>query len=315
MKYLQQIITTGRLTLPIVVLLTALCWVGVYFVTPEPEALAGWSGRLLSFASYLLIGYILIRLNNTYALIRRRASVQSSFFLLFVTACPLLHAFYPANVATIMVLFAAFNLLKCYQSHRPMGNVLNTFMFLGVSSLIVPQFALFVPVFLVGVLIISTLNFKTFIAAILGWVIPYWFLFSYAYFTENMELFYRPFTAMATFQPLSLDNLDVAGLINIAYLFVVFLVSAFYFIINQSKEKISTRLYLSFISLLTFSIFLYILLQPAYALSMQLLLTTGVSVLAAHFFVLTNSRASNLFFICTLLGLLLLFGYNVWMLL
>jgi hypothetical protein len=56
-------------------------------------------------------------------------------------------------------------------------------------------------------------------------------------------------------------------------------------------------------------------LQPAQTFHLLPLLLIGVSILTGHFVVLTNSRASNVFFICALAGLILLFGFNVWMLL
>ena len=81
------------------------------------------------------------------------------------------------------------------------------------------------------------------------------------------------------------------------------------------EDKIRTRSYLHFLIFLTFCIFVYILLQPAQTFHLLPLLLIGVSILTGHFVVLTNSRASNVFFICALTGLILLFGFNVWMLL
>jgi len=40
------------------------------------------------------IGYFLIELNNTFAIIRMRASVQTSLYFLLITACPGMHLLY-----------------------------------------------------------------------------------------------------------------------------------------------------------------------------------------------------------------------------
>lgn len=96
------------------------------------------------------------------------------------------------------------------------------------------------------------------------------------------------------------------------YLFLLFIVSSVHCLVAGYEDKIRTRSYLHFLIFLTFCIFVYILLQPAQTFHLLPLLLIGVSILTGHFVVLTNSRASNVFFICALAGLILLFGFNVW---
>ena len=329
MKFFQQLITTGRFTLPIAIFLAIICWIVAYIFIPElPKtessyaiwqsvvpALPWWSGRVIGLLCTLIIGYFLIYLNNTYLLIRRRASVQTSIYLLFISACPLLHAFYPADIAAIMLLFAMYNLFKCYQCQYTAGYVLNSFVFLGLGSLIFPQYTFFALIFLIGVSSICGLGIKNFLAAILGWSIPYLFLLTYAYCTNQMELFRQPFIELTTFQAFSIENLYNLQWITYIYFFIVFLVTGIYTLVNKNRDKLSARIYLRFIILLTFSIFVYIFLQPMHAINLLMLLLACISIIAAHFFVLTNSKASNLFFIGVVIGLTLLFGFNiVWML-
>ena len=47
----------------------------------------------------------------------------------------------------------------------------------------------------------------------------------------------------------------------------------------------------------------------------MLLLMISNSILIGHFFVLTNSKSSNVFFIISLVSLTLLFAFNIWTLL
>lgn len=325
MKFFQQLITTGRFTLPIATFFAIICWIVVYIFIPElppqetsysiwqkvaPE-LPRWGERLLGLLCTLVIGYFLIYLNNTYLLIRRRASVQTSIYLLFISACPLLHASYPAGIAAFMLLLAMHNLFKCYQYQHTVGYVLNSFVFLGLGSLIIPQYTFFALVFLIGVSSICGLGIKNFLAAILGWSIPYLFLVTYAYYTNQMHLFCQPFIELTTFQSFNIENLYNRQWVTPLYFFIVFLVTGINTLVNKNKDKLSTRVYLRFIILLIFSIFIYIFLQPMHAIGLFTFLLAGISIVAAHFFVLTNGKASNLFFIGVVIGLILLFGFNI----
>ncbi len=327
MQYLQQTVTKGRYTLPLTVFLTCISWIGVYFLLPDipREAkqpfedilnayLPDWGVRLLSLLSYFAAGYFLIQFNNRYLLIQRRASLQTAIFLLFITACPMLHTNYMAGVATIFLLFAIYNLFKCYQSPSPMGYVTNAFVFVSFAGLLFPHLFLFVPVFLFGVSYIHNLSFRNFLAALLGLGVPIWLLWSYAFLTKEMELFYTPFQELIRFEPFRIESLQHESLATFFYFFIVFIISAAFCMTNANKDKISTRIYLRFIIAFVFCLFVYVILQPAQSTFLLPSIFTGVSILAAHYFVLTNSKASNLFFICTVIGLILLFGFNIWIL-
>lgn len=102
---------------------------------------------------------------------------------------------------------------------------------------------------------------------------------------------------------------------TLGYLLILFIASSAHCLAVGSKGKIRTRNYLQFLILLNFCIFVCIGLQPALAIHLMSFLFIGVGILAGHLFVLTNSRNSNQFFICALVGLFVLFGFNVWTLL
>ena len=151
---------------------------------------------------------------------------------------------------------------------------------------------------------------------LLGWVLPYWFLFGHAFFYNQMELFYRPFTELVTFgKPFDLQILQPWELAVLGYLLVLFIVSAAHCIIAGFEDKIRTRAYLQFLIDLNIFLFLLIALQPTYCANLLPLLMISSSILIGHFFVLTNSKTSNVFFIISLVSLILLFSFNIWTLL
>lgn len=173
---------------------------------------------------------------------------------------------------------------------------------------------LFIPIFWIGAYNFQSLHPKSFLASLIGWSVPYWFLLGHAFYYGQMETFYHPFRELASFSPVGFDFAPWEQA-TLGYLLILFIVSSAHCLVTGYEDKIRTRSYLQFLILMNFCIFVCIGLQPALTIHLMSFLLIGVSILAGHLFVLTNSRSSNLFFICALAGLFVLFGFNIWTLL
>ena len=177
-KRFQNRITAGRFTLPTAILISVSCWILTAVLLPETETqqsgyslwetfcdfcIPTWANRLFSFILYAVIGYFLIQLNNTFAIIRMRASVQTSVYFLLISVCPSLHMLYAGDLAAASFLVALFFLFKSYQQARPTGSLFHAFVFIGLGSLLFPQLMLFVPIFWIGAYNFQSLQPKKFL--------------------------------------------------------------------------------------------------------------------------------------------------------
>ena len=123
---LQGRITAGRFTLPVVIFTCIACWVLTSFLLPGLETkesayslwdivnIPAWGNRIVSFLLFAAIGYFLIELNNTFAIIRMRASVQTSLYFLLITACPGMHLLYAGDIAAVAFLISLYFLFKSF---------------------------------------------------------------------------------------------------------------------------------------------------------------------------------------------------------
>lgn len=328
-KRFQSRITAGRLTLPAAILISVACWLLSGVLLPDLQVhsneyplwqtfcdlcIPAWANRLAGFVLYALIGYFLIQLNNTFALIRMRASVQTSVYILLISVCPCIHTLYAGDLAAAAFLVALYFLFRSYQQARPMSSLFHAFAFIGLGSLLLPQTMLFIPIFWIGAYNFQSLHPKSFLASLIGWSVPYWFLLGHAFYYGQMETFYHPFRELASFSSVGFDFAPWEQA-TLGYLLILFIVSSAHCLVTGYEDKIRTRSYLQFLILMNFCIFVCIGLQPALTIHLMSFLLIGVSILAGHLFVLTNSRSSNLFFICALIGLFVLFGFNIWTLL
>ena len=189
-------------------------------------------------------------------------------------------------------LISLFFLFKSYQQPHPVSYIFHSFAFIGAGSLLFPQLLYFIPLWLIGAYSFQSLTIRSFCGAIIGISLPYWFLLGHAFFYGEMELFYQPFIELVHFQPIEFGkNLQLWELVTLIYLFILFIVSAAHCIVSGYEDKIRTRSYLHFLIFLNFCIFV------------------------GHLFVLTSSKTSNVFFIGSTIGLILLFCFNIWTLL
>ena len=333
-KKLQNQVTAGRFTLPVVILICTLCWVSTYFLFPDLMTaptqenlssfwqsardflLPGWAERIVSFLVYAVIGYFLIELNNQFGIIRMRASMQTAIYFLLVTACPEMHLLYAGDIAALAFLISIYFLFKSYQQSRAAGYLFYSFLFIGAGSILFPQLTVLSVLWLFEAYRFQALTPRSFCGALLGWLLPYWMLFGHAFFYNEMELFYRPFIELTIFGDVfNLQILQTWELAVLGYLLVLFIVSAVHCIAAGFEDKIRTRAYLQFLIDLTIFLFLLIAIQPNYCSDLLPLLMISCSILIGHFFVLTNSKSSNVFFIVSLVSLILLFAFNIWTLL
>lgn len=333
-RRLQGQVTAGRWTLPAAIFICTLCWVSTSFLLPQITMTTGeeggsslwqstralllpaWAEHITSFLIYAIIGYFLIELNNRFGIIRMRASVQTAVYFLLATVCPAMHLLYAGDLAAIAVLISIYFLFRSYQQSRAAGYLFYSFFFIGAGSIFFPQLTFFTVFWIFEAYRFQSLTLRSFCGALLGWTMPYWLLFGHAFFYNQMELFYRPFVELVTFENVfHLQILQPWEWATLGYLLVLFIVSAAHCIIAGFEDKIRTRAYLQFLIDLTLVLFLLILLQPQHCKDLMPTLMISCSILIGHLFVLTNSKTSNVFFIISLVGLILLYAFNIWTLL
>ena len=321
------------MTLPVVIFICLLSWtlVSLFFQSEIEAAQQTYTSYaffrqlgvpempthlqyLLGFPVYLLIAYTLTILNNTFALIRIRATVQTAVFLLFVTTCPMIYPLSESTLTSFCLLLSLYFLFKSYQQHSPIP-IFYAFFLLGTSCIFLPQMIYLTPMWLVGAACFQALNLRNLLGALAGITLPFWFLFAHAFFYNNMALFTGCFEEMIHFYPLSsLLTLPMWMITFCIFLAVVALISTIHIIAYSYEDKIQTRAYLLF--LIRFSVYLivFFLVQPVHGNTLLVTLTQVASILAAHFFLLTNNRSSNIIFIAVLISLLTLLVTNLWML-
>lgn len=328
-KRTQQKITMGKFVLPIVMLFSIAIWVLVYFYKPTSgiaqTSSPFWNlfvsylpqepfGKIMNIICYGVIGYFLIEFNNTFAIIRLRATIQTSIYFIVIAACPQLYPLHAGSIAVLFMTTSIYFLFQSYQVMRSSNLIFYSWLCLGIASILFPHFLYLIPLYIIGSYNFQSLNFKSFFAGIIGLLLPLWFLFAYAYYFCQTKTLYSLFEELCSFEPISIYALTYWQIATLAFLFIFFVIAMVHSLATGWQDKIRTRSYLNFFSLLEFFLFILILLQPHHFIVVVPLLLVGFSFLTGHFLALTKNRISNIYFIVSLVGLITLFLYNLWML-
>ncbi len=320
-KRIQNKVAESKLSLPLAliygILVFLVCWLGVQH------------GNLLSFAFLGVTTFLLMLLNNTYALIRifsRMVSCSFLFLSAMLLALPprgsasepatlLLDVPWGADLVQVCFIVFFILLFSTYQNKNAVGQVFTAFFCLGMASMAFPHIVFMLPMcwFLLAVYMLA-MSVKTFLASLFGFSVPYWFLSAYSVYTGRFMLVPHHFETIAVFG--QVGNVASLGLNRVAMLCWVVLLAltgAVHFLRYSYQDKIRTRMEYEAFMLTVFVITLFLVLQPQHFDTLMRLLMVVTAPLVGHFIALTHSKLSNISFLFMVLATLLLTAFNLWM--
>lgn len=326
----QSKVTAGRFTLPAAIVIAAISWAVAALLCPEADSLTTdpqwlrdlttdmlphWLLLTVSFLLHCGIGLFLINLNNTFALIRVRASVQSAVYFLLIAACPFMHEALSGLLCTACYLTALQLLFASYREEQTSGLLFHSFVLAGIASIIAPPYLLLAPLLWIGASSFYALNARSLAASVVGFAFPWWLLLGYSILAGDLTDFFSHVSEIQFFRPIGTGFGAIPGA-ALLFMFLLFAVSAVHCIVAGYEDKIRTRTYLYFLIFLGLALYIYVFLQPFLFVSFCPMLLCITGILTGHLFALTNSRLSNAFFIFSLTGTLALFLFNlIWTLL
>lgn len=297
MGRLQNKIAGSVLTLPIcVVVAIALWWLpGRAF-----SVRCSW-GLILC----LLTTYVVMETNAQQRIIRIRTRMMSCVWIILTACLAFMHPLDKPIIAASCLCVSYILLFRLYQLHRPQATAFHVFLMLGIGSFFAPvMLPMAVPFFLYIAIFLRSLTRKGFMAGILGLIVPYWCYAVWCFVTGDIGSFVTRLTEMAQFELPSLESLTELPFVwqvSASFIFLLGIVSIIHYLRTNYDDKIRVRMILYIYTTQTLLLMAYLVLQPAHYPTTMALLVASASPLIAHYFALTRSILSNLFFILSLL--------------
>ena len=294
---------TGRFTLPVVILICLLLWGSTF---------QEWN-ELISLGVTIIIGYVFIETNTTFNLIRTRTSMPVCLYWLIATALFFLHPFEWTNLVPLVFILATYQLFHSYESVSSSPFIFHSFLFIGLGSIAFPQLLYMVPMLWGSMIPFRAISIKSFFASIIGLMTPYWFIFGYALYFNEMHILLTPLREAAHLYPIDYSHLTLPEIASWGFITLLLIISGFHYWQISYMDKTRTRIYHSYLAIAGFWATLLSILQPVHWcewLSIQLICT---AFLCGHLFSLTRNRFSGIFFIVTFVLYILLMSFNLWM--
>lgn len=296
---IKRRIATSRSTLPIATTLALAVWGAACLLNPKPNQLAidgGWVTRILAFT---LAAYLMVMLNNSYALMRIYSRTVSTTFMFLTCACGLFESL-PGSIITLCILGFFMASFRMYQDKRAPGWAFSAFLCIGLASLIWIQILYFVPlVLLVTLITMQAPSLRNLSGAILGLLIPYWIVLPITLFTGTTPLMVEHFVVLV--EELPIMNVEayitywkVGNTFFSITLFILFCISALHFMHYAYEEKIRNRMMYNTFMLTTLLGFITLLILPQYfEYAIRFIIVTTTPVIA-HFVTFSKSRTASI---------------------
>ena len=296
-------VATGRFTLPVVTIVGLLLWL---------VNLDSWQD-LGTLATVLFTCYLMIEINTAFSLIRTRTTLHICSYWLLVAILIFLHPFQWECWSSVAFMLSIVYLFKSYESNNTSTNLFNISFFITSGSLLFPKLIYLLPLFLLSTVGMRSLNIKSSFAFLLGCAVPYWLLFGYGFLYNQMELFYTPLKECITFYAVDYTTLPDPIIISWLAISLLLLVCSIHFCKVSYQDKTRTRIFLTFLTIAGWWTTLLIAFQPQLVVPLLFIQLICTSFLTAHLFTLTRNRFSGIGFIVTIISLIILTCYNLWM--
>lgn len=319
----QQKIVTESLTYVVALLIAVSFWFVSYSLGHEESyefTFLGWSMKMPALWAYLLgfvlhwgISLLLIQGNNVFSVIRVRTTIHSSLYLLLVACMPALHYLSVELVAFALTCISLHLLFQRFQDEFSQGMAFHQYALVGIASLFYVKELFLVPLFWLGAGLFRASTLRSFIASLLGLLLPYWFVAGYLSLTNQMNLLYDPFVSLFTWSGFSWEFTPWPAY-SILLLLLLFVVSAIHTLINKYEDKIQTRAYLHYIIFAGDVLFIILCIWPTSCTGFLPFCCISVGYIYGHFLAVTNDRFSHFFLILSFIAMLILSILNLWML-
>ena len=304
-KRLQNHISESRTALPVVAVYGLLVWIAGGLIAEN---------RWLQFAFFALSTYLMVELNNRYALIRIYSRMVSCAFVMLSTSSLFLFEAFSEAITMFCMVVVFLGLLHTYQNPLATSEAYVLSLALGINSVLSVHVLWFVPlIWLLMLTVLQSLSFRTWGASVLGLLTPYWFLMPLHLYREDISPLVTHFEQLASFQTWwDYSSMDLSHLIFLILLCVLSAIGIFHIWHTGYNDKIRTRQFYTCFSITNIYVFVLIALQPQLYHTVIYAAIIGTSVHIAHFIALTNSKTTNLLFCAIIVIILSLTAFNLW---
>ncbi|HOU68472.1 MAG TPA: hypothetical protein PKW49_07850 [Paludibacteraceae bacterium] len=197
-------------------------------------------GKIISFALFMLINFILLHFNEVFSFIRVRTVLPLLFFIIIGSLLVQPHCLSAGMIVSFIFLLALYSGFFYVNKGHPI-HTFNVGILLSIASLFSFSYITYVIPFFVFVYSCSMLNMRSFLAMMMGIVLPYVYAFMFYFFwLRQPEALIGYITNSFTFSAYQFDY-SILSIIYTSFLGILALVSILYFFLGDLQDNIKPR--------------------------------------------------------------------------
>jgi hypothetical protein len=251
-----------------------LCWILCYVysigfplekdktsIPLRPLSVLLFDNKQIAYLSCLIImivvAFVIQRISDMEALIRKHTRLPFMLFLLLVSANAGLLSLREVAIVLLCLIFVIYNLFASYRSSDATGKHFNAGVLTGFAGLFMPPVLWFIPLLWVGMYQLHSLNFRSFMASFIGVCIVYWIVTACCLLRHDFSMMTSLYYGLTDFKILSTEVFQYHR-IGSAVVMVILVAAFFHIKTDKFGNSVRVRQMLSF--LINMSVWSFILL-------------------------------------------------------
>ena len=274
---------------------------------PFFNTLWGWAVDIKTFS--VGIGIIIIMAHafiwnafiNRNNILKQSSNFPAFFFVLLASCKSSLVGFYPSLLASFFLMLAIRRLAAGYKKEKALSEVFDAGIFVGIASLFYLPVAVFVLFLWIAILIMRSLMWREWVAALIGFILPFGFTLAYHYLFYTPELFW--YTKLVAV----ISNYRLHWSFNwhewmLILIIVPLCIASYWLLVNKMAENIvKTQKIWSLMLWYTFFASLSVVISPQRDAHSLIIFVMPVSLIFSNYFLKTKSPIwAEFLFICLL---------------
>ncbi len=255
---------------------------------------------LIIFLLTILNSVLILKINKKFSIIRTRTYLPVFFYGLFILVWNSSHQLIYPHFSLSLFLLSILTLLNTYKNRKSVLSIFWTSLFTGFITIINPIFLYLMLILWLGMVMLQSFSFKTFLASIIALIIPWTYFLVYQIYKGSEIIVLDKLAAILNAKPITnyISFYDKIYLFTINIILIITLIG---FYSNLLRDSIRTRKNINYFVLSLILILSFSMIFPFSLLVLMPFIAFFMAYLFAHFFSLNQSLFYTILFYIVLL--------------
>jgi hypothetical protein len=252
------------------------------------------ASKILALLLFLLISILLVRLNTKYFFIPIRTQMPAVIYMLIVSSVVVLQRFNPVIISSLILILAIDRIFGSYKYEGLAYHYFDSALLISLSSLIYINSFFFISFTWIGLILLRTFNWREWSFTIIGFLLPYLFLWGYFYATDRSmdELLFA--AIRKNFETGFQLNNKITDIKIITIVLMVYMIHTSLFMVQRfDSKKTYARKYLMFFLWMFIISTIFFVLLPSFGIEYVLIAAIPLTYLFSHYFIFTKINWIN----------------------